>query len=168
MWGYIDAYSRETLFDKGGGIGKFEEENAVRCKNYKGMGNGGTETHCTAGGLEADARVMACGLPECLRGASRNVYTDQRLTTRVSSLRNSRRYLAISAAIPLGSLMRFLRRSFNTPRRPSFHCCFSSVVLPGLAVPSCTSSVSPTRVQVSLRTMEGWHKCNALLLSTYQ
>jgi hypothetical protein len=153
--GYIDAYSRETLFDKGGGIERFEEENAVRCKYYKRRGK---QKHTVLWGLKSVACVMACRLPECLRGASRNVYTDQRLTTRVSSLRNSRRYLAISAAIPLGSLMRLLRRSFRTPRRPSFHCCFSSVVLPGLAVPSCTSSVSPTRVQVSLRTREGWHK----------
>lgn len=81
--------------------------------------------------------------------------TVHRLTTRVSSLRNCRRYLAISAAIPFGSLMLFLRSSFKTPRRPSFHCCFSCDVLPGLAVPSWTSSCSPKCAQVSLRTMVG-------------
>lgn len=67
----------------------------------------------------------------------------QRFTTRVSSFKNSRRYLIISAAMPLGSLMRRLRRSVSTPRSPSFQSCFSSAVLPGLAVPSWTSSFSP-------------------------
>jgi hypothetical protein len=63
-------------------------------------------------------------------------YRYHRLTTRESSFRNCRRYLAISRAMPLGSLIFFWRSSFSTLRRPSFHCCFSSGVLPGLAVPS--------------------------------
>lgn len=66
-----------------------------------------------------------------------------KLTTRVSSLRNSRRYRAISSAIPFGSLTFFERSSLSTLRRPSFHLCLSSDVLPGFAVPSWRSSLSP-------------------------
>jgi hypothetical protein len=95
--------------------------------------------HCTV-------NVNVDGLTErpILRTSRSTVH---RLTTRVSSLRNCRRYLAISRAIPLGSLMFRWRRSFRTLRRPSFHCCFSSCVLPGLAVPSWTRSFSPTSLK---------------------
>lgn len=99
---------------------------------------------------ESEQEMLGCtvkvnGGVRTNRSSARADLQSQRLTTLVSSLRNCRRYLAISCAIPLGSLMFFWRRSFRTLRKPSFHCCFSSWVLPGFAVPSWTRSFSPIR-----------------------
>ena len=67
----------------------------------------------------------------------------QAVTTRKSSLKKCRRNLEISTAIPLGSLILFWRSSLSTARKPSFHRCRSSAVLPGLEVPSSTRTFSP-------------------------
>lgn len=108
--------------------------------------------------LLCSSAVAQAGCDDCTNDMQvpiAQVYNCHKLTTRVSSSRNCRRYFAISTAMPLGSLMLLVRSSFSTPRKPSFHFCLSSSVFPGFAVPSWTSSFSPTMCKVSLRKMAG-------------
>lgn len=67
------------------------------------------------------------------------------------SSRNLRRYSAICLATISGSFTFWPRRSLISSFSPVFHSFLCSSVVPGLSVPSCTSTLSPTDCQLRFR-----------------